>query len=405
MSEANNIKNYIKSYKSNIIFFLLSIPSILIILIIRPLIKIKVGQLESRKIGHFSSPIEIYLNEVKLKLIKIKKNEIHLFYCEYKISNNYLLSHWKKNLIILPRLFLEPLFFFFNSSKYFKKFTVNITRLNFLYEPKKSINLSYQADVNQVLSKTVSSIKFSNQEILIGNKILDNLGLKSNQEIVCFANRDESFFEEKFVSERNAEISTYKNAMKYLANKNFFCIRVGRSQLKKIDFSHKNIIDYPFSNIKSDFMDLFLFSKCIFLISTNHGINELASLFRKKRMIINLFPQNLHCLNNLTPLIILKKFKNLKNNQYISFKEVFEKKIYLISKIDLKSYGYDLIDNSEEEILDATKDMYELYNNNFKIEFSEQEKFWSIYKKNFNYKPNHLMIGKTFFKKNYDLFV
>ena len=71
MSEANNIKNYIKSYKSNIIFFLLSIPSILIILIIRPLIKIKVGKLESRKIGHFSSPIEIYLNEVKLKLIKI----------------------------------------------------------------------------------------------------------------------------------------------------------------------------------------------------------------------------------------------------------------------------------------------------------------------------------------------
>ena len=117
-------KNYISSYRSNIFFFLLSIPLALLIIIVSPLIKIKIGELQSRKIGAFSSSIEIYLAEIKLKLVKIKINEIHLFYCNHKICNEYILNHWKKNLIILPRVILEPIFFSFNSSKYLQNFLV-----------------------------------------------------------------------------------------------------------------------------------------------------------------------------------------------------------------------------------------------------------------------------------------
>ena len=52
-----------------------------------------------------------------------------------------------------------------------------------------------------------------------------------------------------------------------------------------LNFSKKNVVDYVFSNLKSDFMDLFIFSKCAFLISTPHGILELATLLRKKDLL------------------------------------------------------------------------------------------------------------------------
>ena len=399
-------KNYIRSYRSNIFFFLLSIPLALLIIIVSPLIKIKIGELQSRKIGAFSSSIEIYLAEIKLKLVKIKINEIHLFYCNHKICNEYILNHWKKNLIILPRVILEPIFFSFNSSKYLQNFLVNLRDVNVVNKSNKKINFPIQADINDVLDITKTSIEFIHNERSTCEKILNDLGLKINQKIVCFANRDGLFLKENFSSKRNAKINTYKDAIEYLANKDFFCIRMGKHHVEKIDFLQDNIIDYPFSDKRSDLMDLFIFSKCIFLISTGHGLAELAPLLRKKRLIVNYsYPQKLHWLGNHTPLVILKKFKNLINNEYISFKEVYEKKLYLISTTDLKSYGFELVDNSEEEILDATKDMHELYNNNFKTEVSEQEKFWSIYKKDFKWRPNQMMIGKTFYEKNYDLFI
>lgn len=399
-------KNYISSYRSNIFFFILSIPLILLIIIFSPLIKIKIGELQSRKIGGFSSSIEIYLAEIKLKLVKMKINEIHLFYCNHKICNEYILNHWKKKLIILPRVVLEPIYFFFNTSIYLQNFLVNIKDIDVVNKFNKKINFPKQTDINDVLNITKTSIEFTHNEILTCEKNLNDLKLKINQKIVCFANRDGLFLKENFLSRRNAKINTYKDALEYLANKDFFCIRMGRHHVEKIDFLQDNIIDYPFSDKKNDLMDLFIFSKCIFLISTSHGIAELAPLFRKKRLIINYsYPQYLHWLGNHTPLVILKKFKNLINNEYISFKEVYEKKLYLISNTDLKSYGFELIDNSEEEILDATKDMHELYNDNFKTEVSEQEKFWSIYEKYFNWRPDQMMIGKTFYKKNCDLFI
>jgi putative glycosyltransferase (TIGR04372 family) len=406
LKKKNLFKKYISSHRSNIFFFLLAIPLILLIIIVSPLIKIKICELQSRKIGAFSSSIEIYLSEIKLKLLKIKINEFHLFYCNHKISNEYILNHWKKNLIILPRIVLEPIFFFFKSSIYFQNFIVNLIDVNIVNKSIKKIYLPKQTDVNDVLSNTRTSIEFTHSDSLSCQKILNDLGLKINQKIICFANRDELFLKENFISKRNAKINTYKNAIKYLANKDFFCIRMGKKQAEKINFLQENIIDYPVTDQRSDIMDLFIFSKCIFLISTSHGVAELAPLFRKKRLIINYsFPQYLHWLGNHTPFVIPKKFKKLNNNEFISFKEVYEKKLYLISNTDLNSYGFELVDNSEEEILDATKDMYELYNNDFKIELSDQKKFWSLYEKYFGWRPNRMMIGKTFFKKNYNLFI
>ena len=92
----------------------------------------------------------------------------------------------------------------------------------------KTTQFPIQADVNKVLTNTKSSIKFTDLEILEGNKKLYNLGYKPNQVMVCFANRDSSNFNEKIISLRNADISTYKSAVEYLADKNIFNVRMGR---------------------------------------------------------------------------------------------------------------------------------------------------------------------------------
>ena len=71
---------------------------------------------------------------------------------------------------------------------------------------------------------------------------------------------------------------------------------------------------------------------------------------------------------------------------------------------DLNLNGYELIDNTEEEILDATKEMYMILNNKKEINYDNQKKFWDLHESFFNWKPNSLNISNTFFKNNADLF-
>ncbi len=400
-----SFKRYILSYRSNKFFFLLSIPLIILIIILYPFIKIRIGEFRSRNIGEFIIPSEVYLKEIELKIKNKKKNEIHLFFLNRKVSNYYLVKHFKKHFIILPRLILEPIFYFFFSNKVFRKFLAPL--IYGVDENNKKTFHTFTADLNDILKNSNVSMKFNEKEIFFGEKILNDLGYKSNQNIVCFANRDGAFKNEKKRSRRNAEIHTYKSAIEFLASKDIFNIRMGKLNFKKIDFSQKNIFDYSFSNIKSDFMDMFIFSKCNFLITTCHGINAIATFFRKKSLIINFegLDKIHYYKENFTPFFLPKKYKNLKNNKYVHFNEVYEKKLFTMPYDELNANGYNLIDNSEEEILDATKEMYMLINNELTIDRNIQKNFWEMHKSYFKWKPELMLISNTFFNKNTDLFL
>lgn len=400
-----SFKRYIASHHSNKFFFLLSIPFIIFIIILYPIVRLRLGECRSRNIGEFATPSEIHLNELKLQIKRKKINEFYLFFFNQVISNHYLANHWRKHLTILPRLIMEPIFYFFFCHRFFRKFLVP-WRYG-VDEKNKRTFYVLTSDPNNTLIKSNISMKFNSKEILRGNDLLAKVGLKTGQQIVCFANRDEAFKNEKRKSRRNAEIHTYKSAIEYLANKNIFNVRMGRLNNKIINFSQKNIFDYSFSQIKSDFMDMFIFSKCNFLITTCHGINNIATFFRKKSLIINFEGfDNLHYYNqNFTPLILPKKYKDKNKNKYLHFVEVYEKKLFLMSFEDLNKNGYELIDNTELEILDATREMYMLFNNQNEINYNNQKKYWDLHESFFNWKPSMLNISNTFFKNNVDLFL
>ena len=50
---------------------------------------------------------------------------------------------------------------------------------------------------------------------------------------------------------------------------------------EKLKSNNKKIIDYANSNLRSEFMDIFLGAKCNFCISTGHGFDMLPYVFNK----------------------------------------------------------------------------------------------------------------------------
>ena len=56
---------------------------------------------------------------------------------------------------------------------------------------------------------------------------------------------------------------------------------MGSLTKNKINYKHKNFLDYSRSKHRSDFMDLFISSKCDLFISNNTGVDAFGILFRK----------------------------------------------------------------------------------------------------------------------------
>ena len=64
------------------------------------------------------------------------------------------------------------------------------------------------------------------------------------------------------------------------------------------------------------------------------------------------------------PIIIMKKFKLLQTDEYLPYSFVSKKKLSEVDNVDiLNKLGYDIEDNSEDELLNATNEMNYLIDN------------------------------------------
>ena len=69
---------------------------------------------------------------------------------------------------------------------------------------------------------------------------------------------------------------------------------MGKIQSKKMDFKHKNFIDYAFTDEKSDFNDIFLLSNCEAYMGSDAGLGDIPLLSGKPRFLINYSLTTLH---------------------------------------------------------------------------------------------------------------
>ena len=173
--------------------------------------------------------------------------------------------------------------------------------------------------------------------------------------------------------------------------------------LKPLKSSDPKIIDYANSDMRSDFMDIYLAAKCSFCISTAAGFDGVSIIFRRPIAFV-FIPLGYLVGNNENNLIITKHHKHKKNKRELTISEIFsfnvasafDTKIYEINNIELK-------ENSPEEIKDLVIEMDDRLNDKWKETDEDimlQKKFWSIFKeniKNLNLeKPLHGKIKSKF---------
>ncbi|NEO82893.1 MAG: TIGR04372 family glycosyltransferase [Spirulina sp. SIO3F2] len=324
------------------------------IILIKPILLVRIGELESRAIGHFSLSVEIYLSELDRGIYDCKSRHIDLFFINRKKCNDVLVKKWKSFFRFLPALLLKPTFLLLLEFDSHREHLVP-----FRHWKIYSLASGYwqNCDIHDVLPKTRPHLKFTEQEHYAASQQAFSMGISPGDKLICFHARDPSYRSgsDAPFSFRDSSINLQVQAMLELAELGYKVVRVGKRVLEHLDCNHPNVIDYANTNIRSDLMDLYLISRCSFMVGTGSGIDAVASVFRIPVIYVNLADWGYldQYSEWLWPLFIPKKLCWKSSGALLTFNEIYKLDLHCATHDSLYSEaGVDYLSNSPVEIAD-----------------------------------------------------
>ena len=166
---------------------------------------------------------------------------------------------------------------------------------------------------------------------------------------VCIHVREASFHNEKKYSCRNANIEHCRDAIKYLVDNGYIVVRLGDPSMSRLEMD--GLIDYPHSDRKSDENDILLIEHCDYYIGMQSGPIDVAGLFEKRILAINVYSLTNSFWYRDGSRFISQKIS--KDGGVISLKKQIDLNLFDADGSGEMHGDVEYIENSDEEIQSA----------------------------------------------------
>lgn len=270
-------------------------------------------------------------------------------------------------------------------------------------------------------------INLTQGDIGQGEAFLQLIG--APQRWVCAAARDSSYrrdirgYDESCLDDidkyRNSDIQRFEKMVQTLAAQGICSLRMGAKVDREMPASSA-LIDYA-NLYRTEFLDVFLCSRCLFFIGDSSGIMFLATLFGRPIVQVNTAVLTIGVDANMIvdeerDLMIPQKYWDLKRERYLTFREMMEYEVYGGEKsygvcsttntyLLYQHQGIIPIKNTEEEICAAAEEMVQRLAGTVQYtaeDLALQERFHNL-RKEYMGKGNYLLnfrIGRDFLREN-----
>jgi putative glycosyltransferase (TIGR04372 family) len=354
--------------------FILAIPFVLMIRLIRPWLLVRVSGLLSFRIGHFAANTELYLCELDAGINVPSQPYIDIFFMISPVCNHQLAIMWKRILRVWPSWIFIP-----------------IVQINKLIPGGKlhQISTTMGRDIHNLYDRFPAHLKFTDEEELRGKAGLEALGLPKGAQFVCLNVRDSAYLDAHITNDwsyhnyRDSDIQNYVLAAEALANKGYYVIRMGAKVHEAINSVHPKVIDYATNGMRSDFMDIYLGAKCFFAISTGSGWDSIPEIQRRPIVYVNYGPVGYLCSFRELTLSIVKHHYSMDLNRELSFSEIFNHGVgFCLESSEYKSKGVKVVENTPEEIHNVVIEMAERLEGTWSEHPDDQalqRRFWEIF--------------------------
>jgi len=360
------------------------------------------GAIHSYRIGHLAANTEMYLRLRQLG--RIPDDKTYIFVSGENPANRQLLEMYKKHLTIIENQILFE--FLMQYGPRVLNHWINTYTL-------------YKSTEYEEFTTTDTTIQFTPEEEERGRSELSSMGIGKYDWFVCVFSRDSEYLNVHTVGAdwsyhdyRDDDINTYRKAIKYIIDNGGFVVRIGQYVSQKLRLKHNRMIHYAGSDFRNDFMDIYLCAKCRFIMGSGSGIiNAATDPFETPYLGINCVPIGLKPYTKKS-MYIPKKIKQIESDQFLAYKSFFSEfndrdNPAFGDGVKLKELGYLHIDNTEEEIYEATVEMLKLLENDFTFSDDDRElleRYYALYPDDHFNKKNKTPIAISFLKRNYKLF-
>ncbi len=337
-----NLIKHIFFYIYNIIFF----PMVILIYFSN----LRFIHISSWQIGSYVHQLDTIIKANKLN----KQLKLILLCPNFICANSFVSKLYSKEIICLNNIFTYIFF------------------LPFVHNPLISVVpwLFETQNKNSVFNKThIDYLKRFKREILKLdiNSLKKNFLKKKYKKTICIHLRDNYY--EKSNTDRNVKIESLNKTIKFLLRKKFNVIRFINSRSTKLNFKNKNYSEYLISS-NSDMLNQFLIMNASKLvIGSQSGVLNYNLILQTPFLLTNAIPINNIMVIKKKDMYIFKKFK--KNKKYLNIKEIINSNYHINPEKILKNV--EIIDNTEYEILNATKEILKI--KRFKVNKKLKKKY------------------------------
>jgi len=215
---------------------------------------------------------------------------------------------------------------------------------------------------DQSWSTDVSLHSLSDQQIKDGVKFLEDQGIVAADEFICYAVRSESYYLKlaesgvsvKPRSVRNPNEDLYLRALNSIG-RNLRIFRMGKDiDIPLDEFEYPDVVDYAI-RYRTDFLDVFLISRCKFLLVGNTGLFWMNAIFGKSTLHCDLYDIRHQVLTG--DLMIFQKVWLLNEKRLATVSEMLKMKSEYSDERHQARLGVQLVKNTADEILSACQEM------------------------------------------------
>lgn len=209
-----------------------------------------------------------------------------------------------------------------------------------------------------------------------------------NRDFICIHAREVATKTNNFVSSYDdtsildVDVNSYRQACGYLQGLGYQIVRIGKDEKRKCEI--KGVIDYA-NNFYDEFMDFYLISHCRFLLGGMAGIMSIAAFWGRPVLqsnAISLCYGQESLPRTKYDLYLPKKFYSKRKRRLLNLYEMLN----ISYKCDrynkrYEAEGIEIINNTGEEILNATIEMNEKLSHTWIIteeEINSMKKYWEI---------------------------
>jgi len=369
---------------------------LLVALMAQPLVLIRFGRMAARSMGAFASRPELYLCERDAAIPN--RRTLDIFFCDGSACNQQLKRMWGRILLISP-IAKWP----YILAGILPGFSAHVVPVAWKHR-----------DVRGLQARTPAHLSFTAGEEQRGQAALRELGIPEGAPYICFFARDSAYMDVHLPSRgtgggsgfRDCSINSYVPAAEELTRRGYFALRMGAIVKEALQTANPMILDYATKH-RTDFLDIYLASKCRFFLGDPAGYICVPDLFRRPLAIVNFIPLEYLFSWDPNSLSIFKKLWLRKERRFMTIREILEPWACSITKDwEYEQAGIEVVDNTPEEVAAVAVEMDERLNGTWLTTEEDedlQKRFWSLFKSSDLHGVFLSRIGAEFLRQNREL--